>query len=155
MDRQAYLDSLAKKRMGAGALFFNVRGEILLVKPSYKEGWILPGGSVEDHESPKTACRREVEEEIGLIISSFRLICVDYCSSKEGEAVQFLFDGGTLTEEDIAKIVIQESELLGFKFVKENELEAHLNTNLKSRVKKSINAIRKNISIYLENGEYV
>ena len=30
------------KYMSAGALFFNERAELLLVKPTYKEGWEIP-----------------------------------------------------------------------------------------------------------------
>ena len=56
----AYYESLPKKRMGAGCLFFNERNEVLLVKPTYKPGWEIPGGVVEDNESPKQCCQREV-----------------------------------------------------------------------------------------------
>ena len=47
--------SLPMKRMGAGALIRDLDGNVLMVKPSYKDGWELPGGAVEDDESPADA----------------------------------------------------------------------------------------------------
>ena len=63
-----YYDSQPKKMIAAKALLFNPAGELLLVKPSYKPYWSLPGGLVEAAESPQAACIREVYEEVGLNI---------------------------------------------------------------------------------------
>lgn len=51
IDPKIYYKNLPQKRMAVAALFFNERGEILILKPSYKEDWILPGGVVELNES--------------------------------------------------------------------------------------------------------
>ena len=48
--------------MSAGAIFRNQDGDVLLVNPTYKEPWEIPGGIVEANESPKRACIREVQE---------------------------------------------------------------------------------------------
>jgi len=53
-------------------------GNVLLVNPTYKPGWELPGGVVEADESPADACRREVREELGLDVEVGELMCVDY-----------------------------------------------------------------------------
>ncbi len=39
--------------------------ELLLVKSSYRPEWGLPGGSIHPGETPVTAARRELQEEIG------------------------------------------------------------------------------------------
>src|SRR6516162_8060393 len=39
---------------------------LLLVRPSYRAGWHLPGGGVRRGETPEASARRELEEEIGL-----------------------------------------------------------------------------------------
>jgi hypothetical protein len=48
----------------AGALIFDEDGRLLILKPSYKKGWTIPGGQIEAAgESPWAACRREAREE--------------------------------------------------------------------------------------------
>lgn len=46
--------------------------EILLVKP--KRGWCLPGGHVEENESPIEAIKRECSEEAAVEIKNIKLI---------------------------------------------------------------------------------
>lgn len=41
-------------------------GQIALVKNSWSDGWILPGGGVEPDENSIEAVRREIREETGL-----------------------------------------------------------------------------------------
>jgi ADP-ribose pyrophosphatase YjhB (NUDIX family) len=62
-----YYKNLPKKRMAAGALILNKNNEILIVKPNYRDQWLIAGGVIEENESPKDACLREVKEEIGKI----------------------------------------------------------------------------------------
>ncbi len=64
--------------MGAGALIRNVAGRVLAVEPTYKKTWELPGGSVEADESPRAACIREIEEELGLRMDVGRLLCLEW-----------------------------------------------------------------------------
>ena len=95
MNRQQYLASLPRKIMGAGCLLFNSDDKILIVKPTYKDYWTLPGGVVEQNESPRDACMGEVKEEIGIEIVPERLLCIDYTSieKKDVESLQFIFLG--------------------------------------------------------------
>jgi ADP-ribose pyrophosphatase YjhB (NUDIX family) len=48
--------------MAAGVLLFDADGRVLLVEPTYKPYWELPGGVVEADESPHTAACRELKE---------------------------------------------------------------------------------------------
>jgi 8-oxo-dGTP diphosphatase len=69
---------MAHPRVAAGALFCDDAGRVLLVKPTYKEGWDLPGGYVEPGETPTEACVREIKEELGSAVRS------DPCLSSTG-----------------------------------------------------------------------
>lgn len=55
--------------LGAAALV-EQGGKIVLVRHSYKSGWMLPGGAVERGEPPAHAIIRELQEEIGLTHSA-------------------------------------------------------------------------------------
>ena len=63
---------MATPRVAAGALIRNPAGQILLVKPTYKDGWDIPGGYVEPGESPGAACLRELKEEIERLRAEFK-----------------------------------------------------------------------------------
>ncbi|WP_433664064.1 NUDIX domain-containing protein [Nocardia sp. CA-128927] len=82
--------------MGSGALFVDERDRVLLVEPTYKDYWELPGGVVEANESPLAAVVREIDEELGLTVSMGRLLVVDWVPPGlyPSDGVMFLYDGG-------------------------------------------------------------
>jgi 8-oxo-dGTP diphosphatase len=154
LSREDYLASLPKKRMASGCLFRDEQGRILLVKPTYKPGWEIPGGVVEQDESPRQACRREIGEELGLACSIQTLLVVDYnsASAAKGESLQFLFDGGTLEPEDIAAIRLPERELSEYRFFAAHELP-EMTPTLRRRVLAAWRQVEKAGAVYLENQE--
>src|SRR5690606_27708327 len=79
-DFAAYLAGLPRIFAGAAALFRDTQGRVLLVEPNYREGWALPGGTIEsdDGETPRQGARRETAEEIGLDREPGRLLAVDW-----------------------------------------------------------------------------
>ena len=87
----------ATPRVAAGVLFRDGAGRVLLVKPTYKQGWDIPGGYVEPGESPKQAALRELREELGISPAIGRLLIVDWAPHpNEGDKLLFIFDGGHL-----------------------------------------------------------
>ena len=50
-----FYKSLPTKHVGAGCLFCDDLGRVLLVNPVYKDPWEIPGGGVEIDESPLAA----------------------------------------------------------------------------------------------------
>src|SRR5687767_8467830 len=103
---------MAKPRVAAGALFFDEQDNVLLVKPTYKDGWDVPGGYVEPGETPVEACEREIKEELGLETSLRRLLVVDWAPSEsEGDKVLFVFDGGTITPGTEDQLTLPPDEL--------------------------------------------
>jgi ADP-ribose pyrophosphatase YjhB (NUDIX family) len=52
--------------VGVLALVVDDEGRILLVEPSYRSGWYLPGGGVRRKEGLDDGLRRELREEVGV-----------------------------------------------------------------------------------------
>lgn len=136
-DFAAYLASLPRVLAGAAALFRDEEGRVLLVEPNYREGWALPGGTIEsdDGEGPRAGARRETAEEIGLDREPGRLLAVDWVQG-EGRPplVAYLYDGGVLGAGDLAAIRLQESELLSWRLVPREDLAGYLQGSLGRRV---------------------
>lgn len=88
---------MAAPRIAAGVIFRDDQGRVLLVKPTYKDGWDVPGAYVEPGESPRSAAIREVQEELDIRPKISSLLVVDWAPHpREGDKILFLFDGGHL-----------------------------------------------------------
>lgn len=151
MENQYYKE-LPKKRMGAGALFLNDKDEILIVKPSYKDHWSVPGGVVDENESPRQACIREVKEELGLDINTPEFLCVEYIPkiAEKSENLQFLFFGGRLSSNQINAIKLPPDEITGYKFMGINEALVLLNEKAGKRIQQCVVALENKTGLYLE-----
>ncbi len=104
--------------VSAGALIFDPAGRLLILKPTYKSGWTIPGGVMEaDGETPWEACRREVREECGIEITSGRLACVDFRPPRRGRpgGIRFLFDCGVADDASLARVRLQSAEIAAFR----------------------------------------
>ncbi|GLY08609.1 hypothetical protein Acsp01_89880 [Actinoplanes sp. NBRC 101535] len=144
---------MATPRVAAGALFFDEEGRVLLVKPAYKEGWDIPGGYVEPGESPRAACVREIQEELGLSATIGNHLVVDWAPAKnEGDKMLFVFDAGLLTEFESTQINFSDGELAEWRFVADSELESYMPARLSRRVHTAISAKRRGIPAYAEHG---
>ncbi len=139
----------------AGALIFDEHRRLLILKPTYKKGWTIPGGQIEaDGESPWAACQRETREECGLQVSRGRLVCVDYLWPKPNRVggARFLFDCGVFTDLQLNAISLQAEEIVVFRLVSLAEALTLLSGPLRRRVGASAGAKR---CVYLENGRPV
>jgi len=147
-----WYENLPKKRMGAGALFLDAQGRLLLVNPTYKPQWEIPGGIVEQDESPRQACIREVQEEIGLGKPIERLLSISYTAAKVNrtEGLMFVFWGGVLTAEEIATIRLPTAELSEYRFVTLAEALTLLTPSLGDRVRRSLEILPTERTLYLE-----
>ncbi len=156
-DYAAYLRTLPKKRMASGVLFRDAQGRILLVKPAYKEGWGLPGGVVEENESPKAACLREVGEELGLELPIGRLLLVDYNHPRDQktESLMFIFDGDIITSEIETRIKLNQEELLDWQFFDTDALPLKMSQTLRERILVAWQVVKKGKTVYLENQQII
>ncbi|KFG09263.1 MULTISPECIES: NUDIX domain-containing protein [Streptomyces] len=158
-DYAAYIASLPRVLAGAAALFRDDEGRVLLVEPNYREGWALPGGTIEsdDGETPRRGARRETLEEIGLDVEPGRLLAVDWVQGVgRPPLVAYVYDGGVLGEEDLKRIRLQEEELLSWRLVPRADLGAHLPGALGTRVLAALDALADGSGpVELENGRRV
>ncbi|GAA2476263.1 NUDIX hydrolase [Streptomyces gobitricini] len=145
---------MAHPRMAAGALFFDAMGRVLMVEPTYKSYWEIPGGYVETGESPLRAASREVHEELGITSVLGRLLAVDWAPSEaEGDKVLYLFDGGNLSSADLSKITLQQDELKAFAFVSLDEVAERTIPRLARRILAAAKARHEAAPVYLEHGQ--
>jgi 8-oxo-dGTP diphosphatase len=76
------------KRKGASIIFVNNKNEILLLLRDnipnipYPNMWDLPGGHVEDNESPEESIIREMGEELDISLGEFDLFSVNEISDR-------------------------------------------------------------------------
>jgi 8-oxo-dGTP diphosphatase len=149
-----YVASLARKRMGAAALFRDQAGQVLLVDPVYRDTWGLPGGSVEAQESPQAACRREVAEELGLDRPTGRILAVDWVPSRPElpEGLIIIYDGGTLTGAEISAIRVPPDELAGFALVAADAAAERVAAPLARQISAALAALAAGTVASLENG---
>jgi ADP-ribose pyrophosphatase YjhB (NUDIX family) len=139
----------------AGALLFDERGQLLILNPTYKRHWTIPGGQVEaGGETPWEACRRETREECGLEVEHGRLLCVDYLRPNERRegGMRFLFGCGTVGEAQIAGIVLQREEIAEYRLVDLAAAERLLSGPVRRRVLASVGRAH---CVYLEDGRPV
>ena len=140
----------------AGALIFDRAGRLLILKPTYKSGWTIPGGVMEaDGETPWQACQREVREECGIDVRHGRLVCMDFRRPRPGNpgGIRFLFDCGAVGDQDLAGIVIQAEEISEYRFTDLPEALSLLRGPIRRRVKAASRGGRR--LVYLEDGRPV
>lgn len=141
--------------VAAGVLLFDERGRVLLVDPTYKPGWEFPGGVVEPGEAPARAGVREVAEELGLRLERDpRLLVTDWEPPQPPGygGLRLLFDGGRLTAEAAAELLLPGSELRGWRFVTEAEAAELLPSVRLDRLRCALRARETGRPRYLEAG---
>jgi 8-oxo-dGTP diphosphatase len=152
MSDEEYYRSLPKKQVGSAVLLFNAVGELLMVKPDYKDSWLVPGGSADDNESPLECALRETREEIGISLANLELVGV-YFSPTKGlypDSLKFIFNGGALTDTQISSLVLEAGEIEEHRFMKPDEAIKFLSSSLRACVPMSLDAIERHSVAYME-----
>lgn len=149
---EEYAAMLPKKQVGTAVLFFNTKGDLLIVKPDYKDGWLVPGGTTDENESPLHCALRETKEEIGLDIFKLQLVGVYYGPQKGvfTDSLKFIFCGGVLSEGQISKIKLQTDELEKYMFLAPQEAVQLFSPSLQKSVPACLEAIKNNSVAYIE-----
>ncbi|UED85197.1 NUDIX domain-containing protein [Streptomyces profundus] len=144
----------ARKRVAADVILRDGAGRILLVNPTYKEGWDLPGGMAEANESPAEAARRELLEELGIQPELRRVLTMDW-DPPHGpwdDQLVLIFDGGELSPADAASLRPRDHELSACEFVSPDDVVVAVRPRIRERVGLAIEALMKGQTHYLESG---
>jgi 8-oxo-dGTP pyrophosphatase MutT (NUDIX family) len=152
-----YIAGIAKKRMAAGVLFRDGGGRVLLLEPSYKPNWEIPGGAVNADESPWDAAVREIWEELGLKRQLGHLLVVDYVRPQDSrpEGVVLVFDGGVLEQSDVDEFAFSDGEILSAGFHALVDVRARTKPLLADRLEVALEAVKQGVTVLCEHGRRV
>lgn len=118
LESARWFASLPKLALSANAVLRDPRGRVALVRNTYRDGWSLPGGVVDDNEPPTAACVRELAEELGYVVERVGpLLAVQWAQRMDGSPLQFLsltFDAGVCREPEKLRAQPEEIAEIGF-----------------------------------------
>jgi 8-oxo-dGTP pyrophosphatase MutT (NUDIX family) len=146
-----------RKTAAGGALIRNQAGQILFLEPVYKPTLEIPGGVAEHDESPLEACRREIREELGFDLPLGDLLVVDWVPAMGVwyDGLMFIFDGGTLSDEQVSQIALDPTEAHTHKFLSLPEAADRLRPSLARRLATAEAAAVRGAPSYAEFGRGV
>ena len=152
---RALLNSfLPRKRDIAQMLVRDRDGRVLLCRLTYKQDWDLPGGVVEVGESPQVAVGREVQEELGLVIPTGRLLLTDWLPPWSGwdDALCLVFDGGEHDASITDGIVRQAREIQDAAFCTVDEAQERCADFTARRIESALANLGGGAPAYTESG---
>jgi 8-oxo-dGTP diphosphatase len=146
--------SLPRKRVGAGLVVVDEASSVLLVEPTYKPGWEVPGGMVEAGESPRSAAAREALEELGVEVQVGRLLVMDWRppGRRPDDGLMLLYRCDSF---DVTTIVLQDEELRSWRWCDPAEVRARTTPFMARRLAAAIAAIADGTVLELEDGHVV
>ncbi|RQX16758.1 NUDIX domain-containing protein [Micromonospora ureilytica] len=148
--------NLASFYAAAAAFITDRAGNVLLVKPTYRDHWAFPGGYVDEGEYPHDACAREIREELGISVVVGDLLVVDWAppaGQRPRAIVSFTFDCGSIANLD--GLVLPGQELEDAAFFSPREAEQRLPDNVVARVQAATSARDLHAPLYLAGGSVV
>ncbi|WP_244929291.1 NUDIX hydrolase [Nocardioides sp. W7] len=152
---RALLNSFLPRKRAISQLLMRDESErVLLCQLTYKQDWDLPGGVVEVGESPQVAVGREVEEELGLVITPGPLVLTDWLPPWSGwdDALCLVFDGGVRPASILEQVVRQEREIRSAEFCTLEQVDERCADFTARRVRSALTNLDGRGSSYTESG---
>lgn len=112
------------RTIASGVVVRSDDGRVLLLQPSYKPEWEIPGGMVEAGEDVVGTARRECLEELGFELPVGALLAVAYTpvNSRRPDAMAFLFDGGVHPLDLVERASFADGEILSARWCGRSEI---------------------------------
>ncbi|MFD7861349.1 NUDIX domain-containing protein [Streptomyces sp. NPDC059783] len=147
---------------GTSVLITDQYGRVLVQHVDYRDTCLLPGGGLDQGESPASGAARELGEELGITAVLDRCLAVDWVSAATSGApavmrfpgeIIHVFDGGTWNDAMIDSIRLPPSEVTAIDLVEPAQLPDMLSA---TDARRAMSAVRARINaagaVLLENG---
>lgn len=135
--------------VGVFAAIFDHKERILCVKQNYSLlDWALPGGRMEDGESPTLALEREVQEETGYLIKVARLIGIYATPYKNDLALLF---EARIVEKGLWN---PNNEISDLGFYYSDELPQPMHSQTLRKIQDTINGSVGVVRVFKNNDDY-
>ncbi|WP_327303214.1 NUDIX hydrolase [Streptomyces sp. NBC_01298] len=151
---RAYYAAQPSPLVAATGIVLDPRGRVLVLTTSYKAELELPGGGVEDTETPEEGLARELKEELDLSVPVGRLLAVD--SRPPGplgrSLVVHVHLVGPLTPEETSAISFPDGEVTEARWLTPEEAYAALDTRKAARLRAALAALYSGSLAHLIEG---
>jgi len=150
IEPERWYAQLPTQYAAVGALITDLRGDVLLVKPNYRDHWTLPGGMLDHDETPEAGCAREITEELGISLPVGRLLVIDWAPALARRPLPltyFLFDAGVLDRK--TEIRPQEAELDDYAFIAPDQVMMNVASYTAARIPAALTARAGGTTVYL------
>ncbi|MGW1172882.1 NUDIX domain-containing protein [Kitasatospora sp. NPDC002543] len=159
-----YLATIARPSSYGCFLVTDPQGRVLGMRSALDPGtWNFPGGNVERGETPFATALREAREELGLdlaaenpeVVARRRLVAAIHEQAGTGHhpvpACGYVFDGGTLTAEQQARIRLDPTEHTEWRFESAHDWRTLMDPDRYRRLRQILRAHRSGVPLYLEH----
>ncbi|MER7461487.1 NUDIX hydrolase [Streptomyces sp. NPDC097981] len=151
---RAYYAARPSPLVAATGIVLDSAGRVLVLTPSYKAGLELPGGTVEDTETPEEALARELKEELDLSVPVGRLLAVD--SRRPGSLGRSLIAHvhlvGPLSPEQAAALSFADGEVAAARWLPPDEACTELPARIAPRLRAGLAALNTGSLAHLVDG---
>ena len=112
---------LRRARHEGALVAIHVGQSLLLLRSSYRSAWNFPGGSVREGETPEISVRREMSEELGLVINAPLQMVGEVRGVWDGRIDRvFLF---VLRLDTLPTLQLDNREIIGARLVRIDDLD--------------------------------
>ncbi|MFJ3903575.1 NUDIX domain-containing protein [Streptomyces sp. NPDC090025] len=151
-----YIETLPRATAYACLYFTDVLGRPFQLRPVHaSESWHWPGGSMDPGETPWETALRECHEETGLVHHGEPRLLGACFTTHRGEDwpandIGFIFDGGALTDAEIASIVLDPEEHTDYQLRTLAEWQREMSPRAFERLAAIDRARRTGVTVYLD-----